>query len=525
MDVIVIGGGHNGLTAANYLAMGGLKVCVLEQRHIVGGAAVSEEFHPGFRNSVASFLVSLLRNEVIEELRLSEYGYSATVVETGFYPDSNGDYLLLNGDDLHDRREIARFSNSDFDNLNDFHAVVDKVGAVLSEQWLREPPRLHGGGVSDLLDAVKLGLDIRKLDAEARWRFLQFFLGPPDTIIERWFDSEKVKAMIAASITPGNYASLQQPGASLAMLHHAVGEVAGEKGAWGIVPGGMGTITQAMAKSALDKGVDIRINASVEKIIVESGMVKGVRLLGGEELFAPIVAANTDPNRTFLKLVGKEHLPDAFARDIEGFRQESASLRINLALSGLPDFACLPGTELAEHHRSSMMMVESKDHIEQAYASAKLGIPANPPIIEALIPSTMDDSLTDEPDTHVMSLLCKYMPYELADGEHWDDAKPRVFEQIMDHVQTMVPNIREIVVGHQCLSPLDLERMFGMTRGDICHGKLEPDQLFSARPHPDAAQYSTPVKGLYLCGSGAHPGGGVTGAPGRNAAKKILRSL
>ncbi|MEM7002018.1 MAG: NAD(P)/FAD-dependent oxidoreductase, partial [Pseudomonadota bacterium] len=316
-----------------------------------------------------------------------------------------------------------------------------------------------------------------------------------------------------------------QPGASLAMLHHAVGEVSGVKGAWGIVPGGMGTITQAMAAAAADKGVELRTDAAVASIIIEQGRAKGVRLHDGAELRARVVAANTDPNRTFLKLVGKEHLPEAFARDIEAFRQESASLRINLALNGLPDFACLPGTTLAEHHRSSIMMVESKTHIDEAYYSARQGIPAHPPIIEALIPSTMDPTLTDSPDTHVMSLLCKYMPYDLKGGEHWDVAKPRVFAQIIDHVETMVPNIRQIMVGHQCLSPLDLERMFGMTRGDICHGKLEPDQLFSARPHPEAAQYSTPIEGLYLCGSGAHPGGGVTGAPGRNAAHKILRSL
>ncbi|MEM7004095.1 MAG: NAD(P)/FAD-dependent oxidoreductase, partial [Pseudomonadota bacterium] len=308
-DAIVIGAGHNGLTTANYLAMGGLKVCVLEQRHVVGGAAVSEEFFPGFRNSIASFLVSLLRNEVIEELKLADYGYSATVVETGFYPDSQGDYLLLTGDETHDRREIGRFSNSDFDNLDSFYEAVDQVGAILANQWLKEPPRLQGGGVTDLIDAMKLGIDLKKLGPDARWRLLQFFLGPPEAIIERWFESDKVKAMIAASITPGNYASLHQPGASLAMLHHAVGEVSGVKGAWGIVPGGMGTITQAMAAAAADKGVELRTDAGVASIIIEQGRAKGVRLHDGTELHARVVAANTDPNRTFLKLVGKEHLP------------------------------------------------------------------------------------------------------------------------------------------------------------------------------------------------------------------------
>ena len=521
-DAIVIGAGHNGLTAANYLAMGGLSVCVLEQRHIVGGAAVSEEFHPGFRNSIASYLVSLLRNEVIEELRLEDYGYKVTVVESGFYPDSDGNYLLLDGDAAHNEAQISRFSDSDFASMEVFDEIVAKAGSVLSTQWLREPPKLHGGGLHDLVNSIKLGLDIRKLDSDDRWRFLQLLLGPPNTLIERWFESDKIKALIAARTTPGNYASLHQPGASLAMLHHAVGEVAGGKGDWGLVHGGMGAITQAMAASAQDKGVVIKTNASVKSVIIDEGRATGVRLEDGVELHAPIIVANTDPNRTFLKLVGAEHLPESFARDIEVFRQESASLRINLALSGLPDFACLPGTEIAQHHRSSIMIVESKDHVENAYQSARRGIPAAPPIIDALIPSTIDDTLTDEPGTHVMSLLCKYMPYDLADGKHWDNEKERVFEQILDYLQTLIPKIRDILVGYQCLTPLDLERMFGMTRGDISHGKLEPDQMFSLRPHPDAAQYATPIDGLYLCGSGAHPGGGVTGAPGRNAAKKIL---
>jgi len=523
-DAIVIGAGHNGLTAANYLAMGGLRVCVLERRSVVGGAAVTEEFHPGFRNSLASYMVSLLRNEVIEELHLKDYGYEVWTVDNSFYVNTRGDFLSLNGDEAHDRAQIAKFSNSDFDSLDQFHAIVDKVGGVIASQWLKPPPKLSGGGISDLIDSVKLGIDLKKLSADERHRFLQFFLGPPDTIIERWFDSPMVKAMIASGITPGNYASLHQPGASLSMLHHAVGEVAGVKGAWGIVKGGMGTITQAMAASARDKGVEIKTDAAVERIIIEGGKATGVQLSNGETMHAPIIAANTDPNRTFLKLVGREHLPDSFARDIEQFRQESASLRINLALSGLPDFAALPGTSVGDHHRSSMMFVESKEQIEQAYQAARQGRPANPPIIEALIPSTFDDSLTDKPGTHVMSLLCKYMPYDLAEGRSWDDEREPVFQQIIDHVETLIPNIRDILVAHQVLTPLDIERIFGMTRGDICHGRLEPDQLFSARPHPDAAQYATPIGGLFLCGSGAHPGGGVTGAPGRNAAKMILKS-
>jgi phytoene dehydrogenase-like protein len=285
----------------------------------------------------------------------------------------------------------------------------------------------------------------------------------------------------------------------------------------------MGAITQAMAASAREKGVHIRTNADVEQIIVERGKACGVRLTNGEIVHASVIAANTDPKRTFLTLLGESHLPKEFARDIKAFRQESASLRMNLALSGLPQFAAFPGSSIGPQHSSSITLIESKEHLDQAYCSSRAGIPADPPIIEAIIPSVMDDSLTDQEGTHVMSLLCKYMPYDLANGEHWDSRKPAVVEKILDYLAKFIPNLRDILVANQCLTPLDIERIFGMTRGDICHGRMEPDQLYSARPHPEAAQYATPLPGLYLCGSGSHPGGGVTGAPGYNAARRILK--
>lgn len=524
-DVIVIGAGHNGLTAANYLAMGGLKVCVLESRHIVGGAAISEEFHPGYRNSIASYVVSLLRPEFVYELELKKYGYHPIRLTSSFYPDSKGNYLLLTDDETHNKKQFAKFSKTDYQATKVFNSIVEKIGNIISSQWLKEPPKLSGGGLSDLFATLRLGRDFHKLDEDTRYRLVQFFLGAPDSIIERWFDSDKVKAIVASRCLPGNYASLYQPGAGLAMLHHSVGEIDGRKGAWGLVKGGMGGVTQAMAASAKAKGVVIRTNAPVEKILADKGATKGVRLAGGETISAKIIAANTDPKRTFLGLLGEKHLPKAFAEDIKVFRQESAQLRMNLALSGLPEFACIPGKEVGQHHQSSIMIIESKDHIEEAYRSSRAGIPADPPIIDALIPSTIDDTLTDKPGTHVMSLLCKYMPYDLADGKNWDKEKEKTVKKILGYLTKFIPNLPDILVAHQCLTPLDLERVFGMTRGDICHGRLEPDQMFSARPHPDAAQYATPVKGLYLCGSGAHPGGGVSGAPGRNAAKRILKDI
>ena len=371
---------------------------------------------------------------------------------------------------------------------------------------------------------MKLGVDVFRLDTEARWRLMQFFVGAPETIIDRWFESAKVKAMVAAHIMPANYAPLSQPGASLAMLHHAVGEINGQAGAWGIVKGGMGSITQAMAHSARAKGVEIRTDAAVSRIEVAVGRVTGVTLATGEFIAAPIIAANTDPKRTLLNLLGEAHLSDDFARDIRGFRQESASLRINIALSQLPEFQALPSAgQIADHHQASITMIEDAEHLNRAFFSAKRGEPADPPIIEAIIPSVLDPDLTDKPGHHVMSLLCKYMPYNLSGGRTWDDEKSRVVDRVMNYVERFIPRLREITVGHECFTPLDLERTLGMTRGDICHGRLEPDQLFNMRPHPEAAQYAMPVAGLYLCGSGAHPGGGVTGAPGHNAAKRILK--
>ncbi len=522
-DAIVIGAGHNGLTTAGYLARGGMRVCVLERRHVVGGAAVSEEFHPGYRNSVASYVVSLLRPEVVRDLELERYGYEPLLLANSLYLDSRGDYLLLTGDEAADRAQFGKFSATDYDAYLAFEDSVELVGELLASQWLREPPKLHGGGVGDLLSALRLGLDARKLDAEGRWRLMQFFLGAPETIIERWFESDKIKTMIAAHIMPANFAPLSQPGASLAMLHHAVGEIDGRKGAWGLVRGGMGGITRAMAASAQERGVEIRTEAPVERILVADGRVRGVRLESGEELIAPVVAANTEPKRTLLDFLGEEHLPDAFVRDLRAFRQESASLRINLALRGLPEFAALGGGGPGPEHEATIVLIEDKGHLDAAYRSARAGEPASPPIIEAVIPSVIDHSLTDEPGTHVMSMLCKYMPYELSGGRHWDEEKPRVLEDILAWAGRFIPNLPDILVATQCFTPLDLEREFGLPRGDICHGRMEPDQLYSMRPHPDAAQYATPMPGLYLCGSGAHPGGGVTGAPGYNAARRILK--
>jgi phytoene dehydrogenase-like protein len=524
-DAIIIGAGHNGLTTANYLALHGLKVCVLERRHIVGGAAVSEEFHPGYRNSIASYVVSLLRPEVVKDLKLAEYGYQTMPLDYAIYLDSAGEYLLFSDDDEVTREQFAKFSATDYDAYVELHEVIDKVGNIVAKQWLQAPPKLANGGLSDLIAVSKMGFDLYKLDDDSRYRFMQLMIGAPDTVIERWFESDKIKAVMAQHCTPANYASLLQPGAAIAMLHHAVGQLDGVKGAWGIVKGGMGGITQAMARSAEDKGVVIEMNCAVSEILVENGRAAGVKTESGKVYKAPIIAANTDAKTTLLKLLDPKYLDSSFAKDISVIRQGSASLRMNLALSGLPEFSAIPGKEVGPQHLGTISIIEDKDHVERAYRSAQAGIPASPPFIEALLPSTLDDSLTDEDGHHVMSLLCKYMPYDLADDKHWDIERDKVARDILDYLSKFISNLDDILVSYQCLTPLDLERIFGLPKGDICHARLEPDQLFSMRPHPEAAQYAMPLKGLYLCGSGAHPGGGVTGAPGHNAAKKIISDL
>ncbi len=521
-DAVVIGGGHNGLVSAFYLGQGGLKTLVLEKNDQVGGAAVSEEFHPGYRNSVASYVVSLLRPEVIADMRLPDYGYSTRQITTTFYPRPDGRSLLLTGDSAADKAELAKFDEQGAAQMDAFYEVVHEIGPVLADQWLREPPRLHGGGVNDLLAALRMGRAFKRLSVTGRHRLTQFLLGSARSLIERYFTQPDLMAIMGASALSGNFASLHQPGSAIPLLHHAVGQLDGKAGAWGIAIGGMGAITQAMAKSAENQGVTIRTNAAVKRILTENGRATGVELDSGEQIKAQVILANTDPKRTFLTLLGGADLPSEFAADIKMLRQESASLRINLALRGLPDFVSRPGSKAGPQHQGFICFNNSIDNIEASYRSARAGQLPQTPMIEALIPSVTDNTLT-EPGHHVMSLLGKYYPFDLADGKNWDTMGEQAADQIFDYLRQFISNLDDIVVARQVLTPLDFERRFGMTRGDICHGRLEPDQLFSMRPHPDAAQYATPLKALYLCGSGTHPGGGVTGAPGHNAARRVLK--
>jgi len=521
-DTIVIGAGHNGLTAAGYLGKAGLRTLVLERRPVVGGAAVTEEFHPGYRNSIASYVVSLLRPEVIRELELREHGYEVIPLKGGV-EICRDDHMYLNGEEANDRAEIGRFSSRDYDAIQRFDAMLEETGTVISNQWLREPPSLNGGFM-DLLGMLKAGRDMRGLSVELRHRLLQMFTNSAADIIERWFESPMVRSMYASHCVSGNYASLYHPGSAIPFFHHALGNFDGQDSGWGLARGGMGQITQAMASFARSKGVEIRTDAAVDKIVVDDGCVTGVRLSGGEEISAKAVLSNADPKRTFLKLVDAEHLPANFVEDIKHLRMGHASLRMNLALNGLPEFRDYPGTEIRPQHQSAIVVFPPLEAMEKNYHSARAGRIPEEPRLDIVIPSTLDDSLAPV-GHHVMSILCKYIPFELADNQQWDDIRERVSDDIIDYLARFMPNIKSLIVGRQVLTPLDLERVFGLTEGDIFHGRHDLDQIFSLRPHPSAAKYRTPLKGLYLCGSGSHPGGAVSGAPGHNGAMRVIKDL
>ena len=520
-DAIVIGAGHNGLTAAGYLGKAGIRTLVLERRHVVGGAAVTEEFHPGYRNSIASYVVSLLRSEVIRDLELRDHGFELIELK-GDVEICRDDYLYLNGDDANDRAEIGRFSATDYEAIQRFDAMLEETGQVIRNQWLREPPSLQGGFL-DIIGVLKAGRDMRGLTVGQRHRLMQMFTSSAADIIHRWFESPMIRSMYASHCVSGNNASFYHPGSAIPFFHHALGESVGDHGGWALARGGMGQITQAMASFAQSKGVEIRTDADVDQVLVKNRRAVGVRLKGGETFFSKAVLSNADPKRTFLKLVDPADLPPEFTEDISHLRMGHASMRMNLALSGLPEFRDYPGSEMLPQHQSSIAIHPPMGAMEQNYHDAKAGRMPAEPRLDILIPSTLDDSLAPV-GRHVMSILCKYFPFKPANG-HWDDIRDQVADDIVDYLSTFMPNVRSLIVGRQVLTPLDLERVFGLTEGDIFHGRHDLDQIYSMRPHPSAAKYRTPLEGLYLCGSGSHPGGAVSGAPGHNSARRVIKDL
>ncbi|MCW5575048.1 MAG: NAD(P)/FAD-dependent oxidoreductase [Burkholderiales bacterium] len=523
-DVLIVGGGHNGLTCACYLAAAGLKVRVLERRGVVGGAAVTEEFHPGFRNSTASYTVSLLNPQVIRDLRLA--GHGLRIVErpiSNFLPLSDSEYLKIGGTPEATQAEVARFSKKDAARLPGYYAMLERVADVLRALALETPPNV-GGGVGDFVAALKTARRFKKLDMAARRDVLDLFTKSAGDLLDAWFESVPIKAAFGFDAIVGNFASPYAPGTAYVLLHHVFGEVNGKRGSWGHAVGGMGAITQAMAAEARERGVQIDTGAEVASVCVDSRGAQGVQLKDGRVIEARCVVANVDPKRLYLQLVDAPALDPDFLRRIHGWKCGSATFRMNVALSELPDFKCLPGTAPAQHHQSGIIMAPSLQYMERAYFDARTYGCSRAPVIEMLIPSTVDDSLAP-PGRHVASLFCQHFSPELPNGLSWDDIREEAADHVIDTVTRHAPNFKAAVIARKILSPLDLEREFGLTGGDIFHGALTLDQLWTARPVLGHADYRSPVRRLYLCGAGTHPGGGVTGLPGRNAAREIVRDF
>lgn len=523
-DVVIIGGGHNGLVCACYLAGAGLQVRVLERRAVVGGAAVTEEFAPGFRNSTAAYTVSLLNPRIIRDLRLAEHGLK--IVErpfANFLPLPDGRAFRLGPRLADTQAELSRFSKRDAERLPQYYRTIEAAADTLRGLILETPPNL-GGGWRDWLRVLRLARSVGRVGRSAQRDLWEFATRSAGDLLDYWFETDAIKATFGFDSQVGHFASPYSPGSAYVLLHHAFGEVNGRRGTWGHALGGMGAITQAMQKEALARGVEISTGADVVAVRTKGGRVAGVALADGSEIDARAVAAGINPKLLYLRLVEPQALDAEFRSRMERWKCASGSFRMNVALAELPDFTCLPGRQALPHHGSGIIFAPSLAYMERAYFDARILGYSREPVIEMLIPSTADASLAP-PGRHVASLFCQHFSPSLPNGRDWDDEKEAAADAIVETVDRHAPNFRASIIARKVLSPLDLERDFGLTGGDIFHGALTLDQLFSARPMLGYADYRSPVRGLYLCGAGAHPGGGVTGAPGHNAAREILRDF
>ena len=523
IDVLIIGAGHNGLTCAAYLGMAGLRVKVVERRHVVGGAAVTQEFHPGFRNSVAAYTVSLLNPKIIADLELRKHGLQ--IVERkaqNFLPAPDGSYLLTG--EGRTRASLEKLSPRDAERLDAFTLELERIADVLRQFVLRAPPNLVQGfglnGISEAINALGTANVLRALSMDQQRLLLDLFTASAGEMLDDIFESDLIKALFGFDAIVGNYASPYAAGSAYVMLHHAFGEVNGKKGVWGHAIGGMGAITQAMAAAARSHGVEIELDNGVREVLVEGDRVVGVILDNGESLRAKYVASNVNLKLLYTKLIPEGVLAQPFRDRIGKGRNGSGTFRMNVALSALPSFTALPGT--GDHLTAGIILAPSLGYMDRAWLDAKQHGWSRKPVVELLIPSTLDGTLCP-PGQHVASLFCQHVAPVLPDGASWDAHRDEVADLMIATVDNYARGFAQSVLGRQILTPLDLERDFGLLGGDIFHGALSLNQLFSARPMLGFADYRGPLRGLYHCGSGAHPGGGVTGAPGHNAAKAILR--
>src|ERR1041384_7790321 len=510
-DVVVIGGGHNGLVNAAYLARAGKRVLVCERRYVLGGAAVTEEIFPGFKFSVASYVVSLLRPEIIRDLDLPRHGMEVLPLDGTFTPMPNGDYLWRVNDHAKTHREIARHSKLDAEAYDEYGKAMVEMARFVKPMLDMTPPDPMSLNPRELLT---IGSRFRGLADAARYNQVQLMTMSAVDFLDQWFETDALKATMAASGIIGTFLGVRSPGTAYVLLHHYMGEVDGAFRSWGLARGGTGGISNSIAGAAREAGAEIRTEAAIAKIILKNASAKGVVLQNGDEIYADVVSSSVDRRLTFIKMMGEEHLPEDFVEDIKRYKFRGSSGKVNLALDALPNFKSMPGA--GPHLRGAVSISPSVDYMERAYDDAKYGRFSRRPYIDMVIPTLTDPSVAP-PGKHVMSCFVQYAPYNLKEG-NWDDQREAFGDTVIDTIAEHAPNIKDIILHRQVLTPLDLEREFGLTEGNIFQGELTLEQLFFLRPAPGWAQYRSPIKNLFMCGSATHPGGGIMGASGRNAA-------
>ncbi len=518
-DVIVIGGGHNGLVNAAYLAKAGKKVVVLERRHVLGGAAVTEEIIPGFLFSECSYVVSLLRPEIIRELDLPRHGLEILPLDGTFSPMPSGDYLWRVNDHAKSIRDIRRHSRLDAEAYDEFSKMMTPMCRFVKPMLSMVPPDPTTLNPKDLKQLHFLLQRFRELSSDERYTLVQLMTMSSADFLDQWFETDVLKATMSASGIIGTFLGIRSPGTAYVLLHHYMGEIDGAFRSWGFSRGGTGAISNAIADAAREAGVEIRTKAPVGRILVKDGRVTGVALQSGEELFANVVSSSVDPHLTFEKFLEPSELPADFLEGVRHYKFRGSSGKVNLALDALPNFKCFPGP--GAHLRGAISISPSMEYMERAYDDAKYGHFSRKPYIDMVIPSLTDPSVAP-PGKHVLSCFVQYAPYKLAEGT-WDDQKEAFGDNVINTIAEYSPNIKDIIIGRQVLTPLDLEREFGLTQGNIFQGELSLEQLFFLRPVAGWAYYRTPIHNLYMCGSATHPGGGIMGANGRIASQVILK--
>jgi len=521
-DAIVIGGGHNGMICAAYLARAGKKVVVLERRHLVGGATVTEEHYPGFRYTVASYVVSLMRPQIISDLQLPRFGFELLPLDGTLTPMQNGDHLMRWHNAGDTRLELMRHSVADAESYEAFAMLMYHLAMAVRPVMSVTPPDPTSLSPATLSSLAGLAKQFGK-KADYLYDLAKLMTMSSADFVEQWFETPALQGTLASSGIIGTFLGPRSPGSAYVMLHHYMGEIDGEFRAWGLPRGGMGGVAEAIASSARHFGAEIRLEAPVQQVLVRNGRATGVVLENGDELYADVVASSADPKRTFQHLVEAEHQPDDFRQAISRYKIRGSSGKVNVSLDALPRFTCLQHLSEAEqiaYLSGAISISPNIDYLERAYDDAKYGRYSRKPYMDMTIPSMIDPTMAP-PGKHVMSVFCAYAPYDLADGT-WEDHREGFGDAVIDTLAEYAPNLRDIMLHRQVFTPWDMEQTMGLTEGNIFHGELSLEQLFFLRPVPGYADFTTPIRNLYMCGSGCHPGGGVMGAPGKLAAEKIL---